>query len=532
MRYSVCIIDNDLPAGGALAVESGINDTQLLNSSNLQLLVNKATWTDNVVKTLTTSLLTETNADGHTPKWDVSGFTNPAFYINNINEGLFRSDIVIFDWDYPGAPAGAGADSASLLMEILTRTFSLIFIFSGADKKDEILAVLERPDFLEFKGRIEYLDKAVDGVDQTTALLAKAEQMYGANFSFKFAGGLRKQSIRVMDKILSDLGRATVSDVKNYLAIEEAGAKRELVDFIAERFRAGLVAADFPELDTGPAAAGQPPDQALVKKMWGYRLYLPNDNTIDPATELVRRGDVIKHSGKFFLVVSADCDLRRFYHKNFGSINLLPLHRLHNDNVELRDMLTFCVAPNELKQGDFKHLTEKIGKLSEGPFVLPFLHVGDKYENFVAMPKEFTGRQIAIHADVSSLAKEKRKHAQLKYGWWDGADKICSVSEPFLSAVIQHTFGVIGGFGVPNYPNPVMKTIFQEILTEFTATPAAGGAMPAARPTAGPPSTTAPPEPTPTAAAAPSPAPSAPVSQEAAQPSETAPQTDEGRPKA
>jgi len=143
--------------------------------------------------------------------------------------------------------------------------------------------------------------------------------------------------------------------------------------------------------------------------MWSYRLYLPNDETIEDSNELVRRGDIVKHSGKYFLVVSADCDLRRFYHKNFGSINLLPLHHLRNDNAELRNMLTFCVSPGDLKQGDFKHLTEKIGKLSEGPFVLPFLSIGGNYENYVAMPKEFTGRKVDIHADVTGLGKDKRK---------------------------------------------------------------------------------------------------------------------------
>jgi DNA (cytosine-5)-methyltransferase 1 len=53
----------------------------------------------------------------------------------------------------------------------------------------------------------------------------------------------------------------------------------------------------------------------------------------------VRRGDIVKKDGKYYLVISADCDLRRFWHKNLGSINLLPLHHLHNSNAELREGL-------------------------------------------------------------------------------------------------------------------------------------------------------------------------------------------------
>lgn len=476
MRYSICIIDDEIPAAGI----EGIRDSDLLNSSNLGFLLKQEEkpWTDEIVKKLVETLLGQINTDG-TSKWDVYGFINPSFYINTINNGTFRSDILVFDWDYPGA--GSETDSEKLLKEILDRTFSLVFIFSKADKKTEIDAIRAKPEFSEYKERLFYLDKSVSNEEQTSTLLSNAEEMYKSNFSFRFAADLRVKSVQVMDKILSELGRATLSDIKNFLKLEEGSEKRDLVDFIAERFRAGLVTAKIPDLDhqenevTGTPENTQTTtsDGGLAKRIWAYRLYLPVDGTINPGDELVRRGDIVKWSDKYFLVVSADCDLKRFWHKNFGSISLLPLHPLNNSNSELRDILTFCVSPGDLKQSDFKHLTDKIGKLSEGPFILPFLKTGDVYENFVAMPKEFTGRQIDIHTDITALSKDKRKNAQLKYSWWSGTEKICSVSEPFLTAVIQHTFAVIGGYGVPDYPNPAMKTIFESILNDFIAVPVA-----------------------------------------------------------
>src|SRR5271170_5829964 len=78
MRYSVCIIDNDLPASGQEAQALGITDTGLLNASNLQLLVQRETWQDQVIKNLTTTLLGQTEEDGVTRKWDVFGFTHPS----------------------------------------------------------------------------------------------------------------------------------------------------------------------------------------------------------------------------------------------------------------------------------------------------------------------------------------------------------------------------------------------------------------------------------------------------------------------
>ena len=140
MRYSVCIIDNDIPAAGPQAQNAGIKDSELLNASNLQFLINNETWTDDVIKSLVQTLLTEKAADGISPKWDLFAFTNPAFYINAIDDGFFRPDLIVFDWEYPGGQAGSGTDSESLLKQILDRTFSLVFIFSKADKKDEIEA--------------------------------------------------------------------------------------------------------------------------------------------------------------------------------------------------------------------------------------------------------------------------------------------------------------------------------------------------------------------------------------------------------
>ena len=119
MRYSVCIIDNDIPAAGSQAQSLGIKDSDLLNASNLQLLLSQETWTDEVIKNLTQTLLDQKDADGISPKWEVYGFTNPSFYINSIDNGFFRSDLVVFDWEYPGAAAGSGTDSESILKEIL-----------------------------------------------------------------------------------------------------------------------------------------------------------------------------------------------------------------------------------------------------------------------------------------------------------------------------------------------------------------------------------------------------------------------------
>src|SRR6185437_8680725 len=125
MRYSVCVIDNDIPASGTAAQDLGVTDSALLNASNLQLLLQKEAWKDPVIKNLVETLLSQRDDDGISSKWDVYGFTNPSFYINAIEKGIFRSDVIVFDWDYPTSQ-NAPISSESVLRQILDRTFCLV----------------------------------------------------------------------------------------------------------------------------------------------------------------------------------------------------------------------------------------------------------------------------------------------------------------------------------------------------------------------------------------------------------------------
>jgi hypothetical protein len=478
MRYSVCVIDNDIPASGAQAQAHAIDDSRLLNASNLQLLLQRAEWDDEVIRNLISTLLEQKDEDGFSRKWDVCGFTNPAFYINAINDGFFRSDVIVFDWEYPGAQTGPETNSESILREILERTFCLIFIFSKADKKDEIEGILEKEEFRPYKERLQYLDKAVAGVDQTNVLLQRSDEMYGQNFSFKFAGVLRRQSVLCADRILSDMGRASLNDVKNLLLVGDGG-KKDLVDFLAERFRttiAGRQIYDLIERIPAPAVGAPAPAQALAAGVWSYRLYFQQETGDD----LVRRGDVVKVGEAFFLVLSADCDLGYFWKKNLGIINAISLHELRPTNGTLKDWLTLCVKPEKLSK-KIGSLLGQVGELSEGPFVLPFVPADGDLKNFIAIPKDLTSTRIPTPPGWSDFSYTEKKAHPMKYPYWKGAQRICTISEPFLTPVIQHVLNTLGGNGVPDYPDH-LKDVLKRILDDFGATPPSSAAQAATAP--------------------------------------------------
>jgi hypothetical protein len=480
MRYSVCVIDNDIPAAGAQAQTLGIKDSDLLNASNLQLLLQKEEWGDQVLKNLLEKLLTQTDSDGVSPKWEVYGFTNPSFYINVINDGFFRTDLLVFDWEYPGAQNTSGINPESILKEILDRTFCLVFIFSKADKKAEIEVILAKPEFQQYKERLKYLDKSTPEGEQTDALLQNAERMYAENFSFKFAGVLRRRSVQCADQILSDMGRASLNDVKNLLVVGHGG-KKDFIDFLAERFRTSIAGPNLYDLvEQIPDSAAAPAiDATLASKVWSYRLYFQQETGDD----LVRRGDIVSVGGEVLLVLSADCDLMRFWAKNLGIINAVALHELDQSNATLKAMLAICVKP-DLAKPLIGSLLGKIGNLSEGPFILPFVPAsGAELRNFVAIPKELVSKRVPTPTGWNELGKEARKSHPMKYAYWAGAQRLCTVSEPFLTPIIQHVFNTIGGAGVPDYPEH-MKEILKKILEDFSAPPAAAFAPPAAAVTA------------------------------------------------
>ena len=468
MRYSICVIDDKIPASGV----EGIRDSDLLNASNLQMMLRQETlWTDEVIKNLVRTLLEQKDVDNVTSKWDVYGFTNPSFFINTLNSGLIRFDIIVFDWEYPGTGSGAEIDPEGILMEILKKTFCLVFIFSGADKEGDIKTIIDKPEFQEYRGRLEYLNKSENNTDQTNTLLQKAETMYANNFSFKFASVLRKKAVQGADQILSDMGRASLNDVKNHVAAGDGG-KKDFIDFLTERFRTFLAGKDVYDLvDQIPGlATGTPaPDESLAAKLWSYRLYFHPETGDD----LVRRGDIVKVSDSFRLVLSADCDLSYFWKKNLGIINTIVLHELEQANTSLKDLLTLCVEPDQLTARKLNNLLDRIGNLAEGPFILPFVPTTKGTKNFVAVPKDMLSDRVAVPGHLTAPDKKKEAAKEsMKYSYWPDAERICTISEPFLTPLAQHILNIIGGNGVPDYPEH-MREILKKILDDFNTAGAA-----------------------------------------------------------
>ncbi len=146
---------------------------------------------------------------------------------------------------------------------------------------------------------------------------------------------------------------------------------------------------------------------------------------------------------------------------------MVALHELNQNNSDLKSWLTFCVKPEKIPN-KISSLLGKIGDLSDGPFVLPFVPINQGTKNFIAMPKELESTRITLPAGWSNFTHAQKNNHPMKYSYWQGAERICTISEPFLTPVIQHVFNVMGGNAVPDYPDH-LKDILEKVLKDFSS---------------------------------------------------------------
>lgn len=443
MSYSVCVIDDSIPAA---KMPETIDDAERLNRSNLKLLLTDSSiWDDENIKSLMQQFAENLDT------WNLSAFTNPDFFKTCCKNELYRPDVIILDYDFPSV-----SDKnwfRPYLLELLNNKFVIVSIYTGADAKQTVEQLLMEPDFNQYKERVFVLPK--EGDNSAKTLLDKINTLYENSFSCKFGKELKHNAIDAIDKILIDLGKVTLNDVSNYFKITQ-DTTSDLIDFVAERFRNQLSVADFSELPTA-LPENTPTSVELCEKLWSHRLYFYSNSS----DKKVRKGDIIvNNSGtRLFLVISATCDLSRCWHKNFGRVNVIPLHRLDKTNKGLIEKKLLLTRKKENVKDNLsqKSLTTSIEGFPEGPFILPFLKIQDKFNDFIGFPKEIMSLPVKKPANITDCAK--LKDAPLDYDHWSLYKKLCSISEPFQTPLVELILSAIAGCGVPDYPEKIKEAI-------------------------------------------------------------------------
>jgi hypothetical protein len=435
-KFSICLLDDKIP----LSLDSGLIDHRELNA----LASDDAKWKDAELLSLVKQL--DTKKDNYI----LSGFLHCNHFLSYIEDVIFSPDIIVFDWDYDGQ------DPTDSLLKILERQYSMVFIFSAADKETEIDNVLARDNFVPYKDR---LDKIMKGAtDSVTTLQTKIDTAL-AGFSFKYGNELKRKTLRGLDLILGSLGQLSFDEFIRFFGerIDQNGtvthklSSYEFTEIIADKLKARLIDIGMEE-DPSPVSDGTTEmSEDLMREIWGFRLYH------QPKDGLVRRGDIVEISGRKLLVISSDCDLSRFWQKNMGYLLVTPLLRI--DDAGLKQELN---AFNGDNIGAFKISSLTNPRCIECLTVLPGLEIEDN-----AGTKKYLDYIVAAKATCSMFIKKPDAvidvKTALKYEHIEGIGESFKtrkrIADPFLTPLIEFIMGNLTGLGVPDFPKNLSENL-------------------------------------------------------------------------
>lgn len=436
-RFSICLLDDKIP----LSLDSGIINQRELSA----LILDDTKWKDAELLSLIKQF------DSKKDDYILFGFLHCNHLLSYVDEVIFSPDIIVFDWDYDGQ------DSSESLLKILEQQYSMVFIFSAADKETEIDNVLAKDKFTPYKNRVQKIMKGdPNSVNDLQAKIESARE----GFSFKYSNELKRKTLRGLDLILSSLGQLSFDEFIRFFGekITESGTTSnklssfDFTEIIADKLKSRLIDIGMEE-EPPPVSDGTTAmSEDLMREIWGFRLYH------QPKDELVRRGDIVEISGQKLLIVSSDCDLSRFWRKNMGYLMVTPLLRI--DDEQFKQSLNTFIAPQSITDFDITSLTNP--RPIENFTILPGLEIEDtggvnKYLDYIVAAKA-TYSIFVKKPDIVTDARFALKYEHIE----DIGESFKTrkrVADQFLTPLIQFIMGNLTGLGVPDFPKNLSESL-------------------------------------------------------------------------
>ena len=455
---TVCYIDDKIPVANFpdYFVETKLIDQQVLRF----LLKNDTTdWSeDENVKGVIVSLL-DLSAD-----WECYAFTAPQFFINHRNNGYcINPDVILYDWDYNDSPSSNSSEVH--LFELLKSTHSIIIIYTGADKNDELIDILQKEEFKPYEDRLTLIEKGQPLNDKKNAektvyeVIEEAKKRFESNFSYKYAKKLLYNSNISLNEVLSEISSLSVDQFINSFGYQENNnfivESEEFAGIIFDKYKQKLIE-NLPPLKN-PSTEKKDVSEDVIKKIWSYRLYYTSKNG------QVKQGDIIKYQDDLFLVFSSDCHMEKFWCKNYGFLAVIPLYKI-DKNEKCKDLFGTLDKSKQFKPTS---LTNTRG--IENIAVLPAIPINDNFFDYILFPKGIKTIEISSPT-VNDRTKQNVIKNNKALGYVDAHDaygndieKIVSISENFKNQLIQFVQDNITGYGCPDFP----KTLSEYLKEKF-----------------------------------------------------------------
>ncbi|MBN1803302.1 MAG: hypothetical protein JW891_17455 [Candidatus Lokiarchaeota archaeon] len=459
MKYSLCILDDDIPINEYLDF---MDDKKIINYSNFKhLLKDEKKWKDTDLLNFVKAIFDK--------DFILTGFTSHSFFFNHIEDStFFYPEIIIFDWDI----SGQTDDSKDNLLKILTESNSLVGVFTKADKKDEVSTIIDSEDFNDFKERCFIIKKQM--TDSHNELYKQIEDK-SQYFSFFFGNKIKKEAAGSIESILSKLSNFTMDNIHEILHIQKDNIN-ELIEFIGEKFKNNLSSVNFEmdksiekssESDTETQDIEAQQKYSTIDKsriycdLWNYRLYYK------PKDDYIRKGDILKIADELFIIITPDCELFRFWTKTRGILNYVKLYDLNTCRTKIVDSYKNSFKLKKLKNIEsITSISNSPTNLSASPLLFPYIEIDKEYKYYFLFPKELSFKFIDMPQDYKDITEIKQRDKPLLLSHLKG-QRITTLSEPFLGSVIDHIFSSLKGYGCPDYPDEIRKRLTKQVKELF-----------------------------------------------------------------
>lgn len=488
MGYNLCLIDDGFMVP---AIARSLERYKCFSISTIDVLLQEEWGVETALKELCETFVNDED-ENNKKKWQLTAFTNPEYFREKYEEEDYRSDIIIFDWEYGTL---SGFDQISFLNEILLMSYSYICIFSGADKDDEIQRVLGG-DLGKYSHRIFFINKGNnnDYSDSAKRLYEKIKRHQESNFAFKFGKKLRAITNKSLDDVLLHLSEMDIeriiehfgkygtepidNDLKEMIGgkikdklneskdIKEAlsevknmtfSAIVQFLEIISEKIKNEIISSDLEHSSLEKSASSEV-DNTVLQKLWAYRLYHhPND-------DFVRTGDLVKLSDKgndkIYLILTPLCDLERFWVKTYGCLNMVELFDVKEKKEYISGQVLLVKKLADIRKNiKITSISNPINALGGDVYYIPYLKIEDDYCDYLLFPKKITYDQIEMPDVMRGDQVLKNRHVGLEYKMISKYKRIATISAPFLEPIIGGLFGSLRGYGTPDYSEKIKETL-------------------------------------------------------------------------
>ncbi|MDL2271799.1 hypothetical protein LJC23_02060 [Desulfovibrio sp. OttesenSCG-928-I05] len=498
MGHNLCIIDD---AFMQPAVACEIEQYTSYSGAGLDVLLKQEGWNeDTVVRDLCKLFLNDIDKEKQTKRWNLRAFSNPEFFINAFNDEQYRSDIIIFDWEY----STGDVDQIDYLKKILRNSHTLIFIYS----RQNISSIEEaiKDPLSEYLDRVKIIEKHAE--QSYNELCNTVREKQESDFAFKFGNKLRNITSKSINDVLFELSNMNFDSVVKCLISQHedseiAAIDSELKQIIGAKIKDMLK--ESPELHSLLKDNGIPndaisefleltaesiknnitfaesfwdgtrvPDSSDMPlpydRLWSYRLYY----TPRQEDQMVRTGDIIRNQSgaNLYFVLNGDCSLQRFWKDCGGQLLLVEIVNIASDSARIKNYTSKIAAINS----DFKKRFESISSLTNGerlkplggaPVLLPYVPVDGSYSDFLLFPLRVSSLSIPEPSENgASLDPKKLVKTPLSYEATN-YERVCSVSEPFVGPLKWAILSQLYGWGSPDYPVELQKVLAKKIKDIF-----------------------------------------------------------------